>query len=162
MLPSVPEPSEPSEPHEHEFTIVRSGEASCETEGFVEYECECGETKNEVIAPVGHDYEVIMTETSIVEKCKNCGKENVVNADNTDNNANDANNDTDDSANDTNETVNEAIDNADETVNDADETVDEVEETETTEETVEEVVEEAAEETVVEDSETVKTESAII
>lgn len=70
------EPEEPENPeHTHEYVVINSGEPTCETDGFKEYGCSCGDTYVETIPAFGHDYTIEqMTESEIVERCKNCGK----------------------------------------------------------------------------------------
>lgn len=58
-------------PHIHEYDVKRT-EAGCETDGKVEYTCQCGHTYQEVIKATGHNY----METEVVNAV--CGKEGCV------------------------------------------------------------------------------------
>lgn len=143
--PEEPEdPEEPEEPHTHNFELVRKSEATCETDGYEKYACECGEVKEEVVPAHGHNYEVYsVTEEAIEKHCANCDSviieefekfedEETENTedDNTDN-TDDTNNSTDDTEN-TDDTDNTDNDSTTEDVEDA-ETEDTETETEDTE-----------------------------
>lgn len=68
---SVPS-SEPSTPggHEHEFVLVHTVPATCETSGYSVYECNCGkEDTRDLTDPLTHDY----VETVIAATCETDG-----------------------------------------------------------------------------------------
>ncbi len=64
--------------HVHDFKIKEES-SSCGKNGFIIYECSCGETYIEATEPVEHDYEAVETKpTCTVDgfttyTCKNCG-----------------------------------------------------------------------------------------
>ena len=66
-------------PHTHSYTSNITKEPTCTEEGERTYTCECGETRTEKIAALGHDYTVEVVPSTDTEKgyvrytCKRCG-----------------------------------------------------------------------------------------
>lgn len=79
--PDVP-PVDDTPVHEHNFELVESKKAYCGKDGYKNYECECGETKTEVIPKLGHDVQYYSTTPpnctrpgNIKHKCTRCSYE---------------------------------------------------------------------------------------
>ena len=58
--------------HEHNFVLMDSDEPNCTTAGFKNYECSCGEVKEESIPALGHD---ITLEERVDPTCAQSGYE---------------------------------------------------------------------------------------
>ncbi|MBE6574496.1 MAG: hypothetical protein E7652_08935 [Ruminococcaceae bacterium] len=54
--------------HTHSYTSMITREASCTQEGTRTYSCSCGDSYNETIAALGHDYTKVVTEPTCVAK----------------------------------------------------------------------------------------------
>ncbi len=63
--------------HVHEFKETRRKDATCLNDGTVSLRCSCGETKVEVLAALGHNYEE-QTSLSRMRKCQNEGCKAVI------------------------------------------------------------------------------------
>lgn len=81
--PVDPEPQPEPEAHTHSYSLVDHKDASCSSDGYNTYACECGDTYTEVIPATGHNYvEDPSTAVEATEDhagktadkiCENCG-----------------------------------------------------------------------------------------
>lgn len=57
--------------HYHDFEEVKSKDATCTKDGYIDSECECGEEKHEDIKALGHEYKAATcTKPKTCERCK--------------------------------------------------------------------------------------------
>ncbi len=70
--------------HEHDFVAYETKKATCAKDGYQKLECECGETKEEVLPKLGHDVQYYSTTPAtctnpgaVTHRCTRCSYEEV-------------------------------------------------------------------------------------
>lgn len=58
--------------HYHDYKLVDSKDATCDTAGYKAYKCDCGEEKKDTISALGHNYS--SATCTAAKKCSRCGK----------------------------------------------------------------------------------------
>lgn len=78
---TTPKPTQPKPTHTHDYQAGKTVAATCETQGYTEYTCSCGNTvKRDYTAALGHSYTETRKEATCQEggytthTCQRCGK----------------------------------------------------------------------------------------
>lgn len=58
--------------HYHDYKLVDSKDATCDTSGYRAYKCDCGYEKKDTISALGHNYSAATC--TAAKKCSRCGK----------------------------------------------------------------------------------------
>ena len=74
------QPGEDPPTHVHDFVSVKKQKAYCAKDGYEDFKCYCGETKQEIIPALGHDLKPFRTEPTCIKvgtegySCTRCSK----------------------------------------------------------------------------------------